>query len=251
MVITKKAVDSDICRDKISKILDKLEIEYDDISLYVLAFIHRSIVNERPDYTPNHNERLEFLWDAVLELAVTNNLYRDYPKKTEWDLTDIRSALVRWTNLAKIARELEFKDYLYLWKWEEAGWGRDNDYLLANVVEAFLWAIYLDKWFEKASHFVDKYIYPSINDILEKNLIKDFKTLVQEYSQAEFDITPNYKVISEKWPDHDKDFLIWVYLWEKLVWKWNWTSKKKAQEQAAKEGYNEIIWENLKKSIKN
>jgi len=246
LAITKKAVDSDICRDKISKLLGKLDIEYNDISLYVLAFIHRSIVNERPDFAPKHNERLEFLGDAVLELSITNNLYRDYPKKTEWDLTDIRSALVRGTNLAKIARKLDFKDYLYLWKWEEAGGGRDNDYLLANVVEAFLWALYLDKWFKEASLFIDKHIYPSVEDIINNNLTKDFKTLIQEYSQAKFEITPNYKIISEKWPDHDKDFLMWVYLWDKLVWKWNWSSKKKSQEQAAKDWYMTFLKENSK-----
>lgn len=246
MVITQKAVESDICKNKISKLLNKLELEYNDISKYILAFIHRSIVNERPDFAPEHNERLEFLWDAVLELVVTNNLYKDYPEKTEGELTDIRSAIVRWSNLAKVARSLDFSEYLYLWKWEDASWWRDNDYLLANVTESFLGAIYLDMWIEKATEFADKYIYPTVNEILKNNLTKDFKTLIQEFSQAEFDTTPTYKVLSEEWPDHNKSFVVWVYLWDKKVWEGKWSSKKKAQEQAATTWYENISNKNFK-----
>ena len=251
MVLTKKAVDSDICRDKISMLLTKLELDYKDISIYILAFIHRSIVNERPDFAPEHNERLEFLWDAVLELVITNNLFINFPEKTEWDLTDIRSAIVRWSNLAKIARSLDFNEYLYLWKWENTSWWRDNDYLLANVVESFLWAIYLDQWIVKATDFINKYIYSTLESILENNLTKDFKTLIQEFSQAEFEITPTYKVLSEEWPDHSKNFLVWVYLDNKKVWEWNWTSKKKAQEDAAKFWFDNISKPNFYKEFLN
>lgn len=241
MVITEKAVNSKVMHDKVSIVLNKLNIEYKNISLYVLAFIHRSIVNERPDFAPEHNERLEFLWDAVLELAITKNLYSDFPKKPEWELTDIRSALVRWTNLAKVAKNLWLPDYLLLWKWEEMSWGRSNDYLLANVVEALLWAIYLDLWVEVASAFVDKYIYITLDDILKNNKTKDHKTIIQEYAQAEYEITPTYKIHAESWPDHDKTFEVWVYLEEKHVWTWTGSSKKKAQESAAQDWYNKII----------
>ena len=175
-----------------------------------------------------------------MELVITNNLYNDYPEKTEGELTDIRSALVRWTNLSKIARQLNFSEYLILWKWEEmTGW-RTNDYLLANVVESILWAIYLDLWIEKATNFVDKYIYPTITNILKYNRTKDFKTTIQEFAQAKYDITPSYKVISESWLDHNKTFKVWVYLDKKLIWKWIWTSKKKAQEKAAESWFNSI-----------
>lgn len=244
MVIRKKATESPALIEKTEKLLFDLDIKYNNISHYILAFIHRSVVNEKPDFAPEHNERLEFLWDAVLELVVTNNLFLEFPKKTEWELTDIRSALVRWTNLAKVAKSLELSKYLILWKWEEATWWRSNDYLLANVVEAFLWAIYIDLWIDKATYFVNKYIYPSLKDILENNLTKDYKTTIQEYAQARFDITPSYKVLSESWLDHDKTFEVWVYLWEKLVWQWLWSSKKKAQEKAAEDGFNNLkeIW---------
>lgn len=233
MVIRKKAIENEILIKKFHLLLNKLDIKYKKISFYILAFIHRSVVNEKPDYAPEHNERLEFLWDAVLELIITNNLYLDYNKKTEWELTDIRSAIVRWSNLAKVARKLNFSEYLLLWKWEELSWWRENDYLLANVVEALIWAIYLDLWIDIAKIFINKYIYTSINEIIKNNLIKDFKTILQEFAQAEYEITPYYNVLNEKWLDHSKTFEVWVFLWEKMIWKWIWTSKKKAQEKAA------------------
>ncbi len=240
MVIKKKAIEHDALIEKFEKLLNTLDIKHKTISHYILAFIHRSVVNEKSDYAPEHNERLEFLWDAVLELVITNNLFVDYPKKTEGELTDIRSAIVRWTNLAKVARELNFSEYLVLGRWEEMTWWRNNNYLLANVVEALLWAIYVDLWINHATIFVNKYIYPSVTEILKNNLTKDFKTTIQEYAQAEYEITPRYEVISEKWLDHDKTFEVWIYLWDKLIWQWIWSSKKKAQEKAAENWFKNI-----------
>lgn len=241
MVITKKAIENEIYIIKIGKILEILWIPYNNISHYILAFIHRSIVNERPDFAPNHNERLEFLWDAVLELIITDNLFNDYPEKKEGELTDIRSAIVRWRNLSKIAKELNFSEYLLLWKWEEKSWWRTNNYLLANVVEAVLWAIYTDLWIEESKKFVNKYIYPTITNIFEENLIKDYKTTIQEFAQAKYDTTPEYKVMNEEWLDHKKIFEVWIYFWEKLIWIWLWSSKKKAQEKAAENWYLKLI----------
>ena len=240
MVMREKAIQSPALIEKMEKLLSTLNIKHKNISHYILAFIHRSVVNEKPDYAPEHNERLEFLWDAVLELVITNNLFRNYPKKSEWELTDIRSALVRWTNLSKVARKLDFATYLVLWKGEEKTWWRDNDYLLANVVEALLWAIYIDLWLETATLFINQHIYPSVDDIIKNNLTKDYKTTIQEYAQAEYEITPSYKVLSESWLDHDKTFEVWVFLNDKVVWKWIWSSKKKAQEKAAENWFNNI-----------
>lgn len=240
MVIRQKAVKNEVYKQKIGDLLENLNLEYNDISLYILAFIHRSVVNEKPDFAPEHNERLEFLWDAVLELVITDNLYRDFPKKTEWELTDIRSALVRGRNLADISKKLWFPEQLILWRGEKLSWWKENNYLLANVVEAVIGAIYIDLWIEQSKIFIDRYIYSTLEDILDNNLTKDFKTLIQEYAQAEFDITPHYQVINESWPDHDKDFTVWVYLAEKKIWEWNGSSKKKAQETAAEHGYNNI-----------
>jgi ribonuclease-3 len=207
-----------------------------------LAFIHRSVVNERPDFAPEHNERLEFLWDAVLELVTTDRLYKDYPEKTEWELTDIRSALVRWRNLAIISKKLWFNEYLILGNWErKTGWA-ENDYILANTVESVIWAIYLDLGFEVARDFIIDNLYKtSIDNILEKRLFKDAKSSIQEYVQAKFDITPNYKLLSESGPDHNKNFEVWAYMWQKQIWKWTGSSKKKAEEQAAIDACNSLI----------
>lgn len=237
MVIAKKAIENEIHIEKIGTLLLDLNIDYKNIATYILAFIHRSIVNEKPEFAPEHNERLEFLWDAILELVVTDNLYHDYPKKTEWELTDIRSAIVRGRNLANVAKKLNFSKYLLLWKWEEKSWWRENDYLLANVVEAVIWAIYLDIWMWEARSFIEKHIYPVVKDIVKNNLTKDYKTTIQELAQADFDVTPTYNVISEEWLDHDKIFTVWIYFNTDLKWVWKWSSKKKAQEQAANDAF--------------
>ncbi|MDP2090713.1 MAG: ribonuclease III [Candidatus Gracilibacteria bacterium] len=240
MVVKKKAIHSEALMEKFEKLLNNLDIKFNDISHYILAFIHRSVVNEKPDYTPEHNERLEFLGDAVLELVITNNLFRDYPKKTEGELTDIRSALVRGTNLAKTAKNLNFADYLVLGKGEELTGGRKNDYLLANVVESIIGAIYIDLGIDVATIFINKNIYPYVNDIIENNLVKDYKTTIQEHAQAVFEITPNYIVLSESGLDHDKTFEVGVYLGDKMIGKGTGSSKKKAQEKAAQDGFNNI-----------
>lgn len=242
MVIRKKAIEDPVQIEKMEKLTKELWFKIKNPSLYVLAFIHRSIVNEKPDFAPEHNERLEFLWDAVLEVVITENLFIEFPEKPEWILTDIRSALVRGKNLAKISQKLNFSKYLILWKWEEKWWWRENNYLLANTVEAFIWALYLDLWLKSATEFINKNIYSTLPEILEKNAVRDYKTIIQEYVQAKFDITPTYEVISEAWLDHEKTFTVWIYFKKDLKWKWIWSSKKKAQEDAAKNLYLELTW---------
>lgn len=241
MVITKKAVESDICKKSLKKLLGDLSIEHKNIEIYILAFIHRSIVNERNDFAPQHNERLEFLWDAVLELVITSALYVDYPEKQEWEMTDMRSALVRGRNLSQVAKKLNFQEYLYLWKGEEKSGGRENDYILANTVESFIGALYLDIGFDGARDFIHHHIYSTLPYILKNKLFKDFKTLLQEHTQAVDDITPHYEVLQDSWPDHDKNFEVGVYLEKKKIGQWTGTSKKKAQEKAAENAYLQLI----------
>lgn len=243
MVVSEKIIKNEFYRNKYSELVLSLWIDFSDIENYVQAFIHRSIINEKPDIW-EHNERLEFLWDAVLELVITEKLYSDFPSKPEWELTDIRSALVRGRNLAKVSKSLNFQDYLFLWKWEHLWWWRENDYLLANCFESFIWAIYLDIWYEKVKEFILNYIYSTLEDILENRLFKDYKSMIQEFAQAEYFKTPAYEVLSEDWPDHDKEFVCWVFVWTNLVWKWIWSSKKKAQERARENAYmNKDSWE--------
>jgi len=226
---------------KYSELLNNLKIDFNNIENYILAFIHRSIVNERPDFAPEHNERLEFLWDAVLELVVTDRLFKDFPEKPEWELTDIRSAIVRWRNLALISRQLEFNKYLILGKWEKKTWWENNDYILANVVESFIGAIYLDLWYSEAKNFILKNIYVTLDRILKEKLFKDWKSTIQEYVQAKYDITPHYKVLSESGPDHSKSYTVWIYMWDKLIWEGKGSSKKKAEEDAANNACNLFI----------
>lgn len=239
MVVTRDITHNKEVIAKITILLSSLDIKFNIVDNYIRSFIHRSIVNERPDFAPEHNERLEFLWDAVLELVITDSLYNDFYDKNEWELTDIRSALVRWKNLAVVSKKLWFSDYLYLWKWEELWWWRDSDYLLANTLEAFIWAIYLDLGLEEARIFINTHIYSTLQWIFDSKNFKDFKSLIQEYAQAEFDITPTYEVLLEEWPDHDKNFKVWVYFWETMIGNWFGSSKKKAQEEAAKNAFEQ------------
>lgn len=237
MSIKKRAIEDEVQIEKIWNFLLNIWIDYKNISPYILAFIHKSIVNERPYFAPEHNERLEFLWDAVLELVITENLFKSFPEKPEWELTDIRSAIVRWKNLAKVAETLKLNEYLLLGKWEEKWGWRENEYLLANTLEAFIWALYLDLNFEEVKKFVEKYIYTTLEGILKNKSIKDYKTLIQELSQARYNITPRYEVLKEEWLDHDKKFTIWIYFDEQMVWSWTGSSKKKAEENAAENAY--------------
>lgn len=244
MVPTKKLFENEIYINKIIKLLDSLNIVPNEFNNYLLAFVHRSLVNEKPDLSSEHNERLEFLWDAVLELVITHRLFLDYKDKPEWELTDYRSSIVKWKHLANVAKTLSFPEYLILWKWEELWWWRNNDYLLANSVESFIWALYLDLGYIEAEKFILKHIYSNLEDIIAWDLLKDYKSLLQEYTQRVFGITPEYRVLSESGLDHDKNYLSWVFLKEIMVWSWNWTSKKKSQEDAAKTAF--LDKENIK-----
>ncbi len=241
MVITQKATQNEQCKKRISELLVRLWLEISGIEHFILAFIHRSIVNERADYAPEHNERLEFLWDAVLELVITQKLFTDYPERQEGEMTDMRSALVRGRNLSQVAKKLWFQEYLLLGKWEEKSWGRENDYILANTLEAFIGSLYLVFWIQIATEFIETHIYSTLSVIEEQMLLKDYKTLLQEYTQAHRDITPHYIVLEESGPDHDKNFLVAVYLQTEQIGTWNGSSKKKAQEDAAKNAYNSLI----------
>lgn len=211
----------------------KLNLKFKKQELYDLAFIHRSYLNEHKTVN-EHNERIEFLWDAVLELIVTDFLYKNFPDYNEWKLTNFRSSLVKKETLAQTAKELWFWDYLKLSKWENDSWWRQNDYILANTFEAFLWAVYLDLWYKDAERFVLENIATKLDLILEKQLFIDSKTKLQSYVQAILKVTPKYEVLSDNWPDHDKNYVIWVYSNWCLLWVWNWSSKQNAQQDAAK-----------------
>jgi len=200
--------------------------------LLELALTHRSYLNENRS-VKEHNERLEYLGDAVLELAVSRFLFDKFPNKPEGELTALRSALVRTTTLAMVAESLELGKKLRLSKGEAASGGRENQALLANTFEAVVGAIYLDSGFDKVVEFLGQKLFPQIDKIIENELYKDFKSTLQEKVQANGDSTPEYKVIGEVGPDHDKEFTIEVYVGKKRLAQGKGKSKQEAQQHAA------------------
>lgn len=201
--------------------------------LFREALTHRSMAHE--GYEGCHNERLEFLGDAVLELVVTEFLYERFPDSPEGDLTNYRSALVKRENLAYVARKIGLGDFLQMSKAEERSGGREKDYLLANLVEAFLGALYLTGRMRVTKKFVKQFITVELDRILEKNLHIDAKSALQELVQGEFGVTPYYRVISDEGKDHDKTFEMGVFVNDKRIGVGKGGSKKEAQTAAAAE----------------
>lgn len=212
---------------------EKINVGFENKKLLSRAFVHRSYVHESPKEEIQHNERLEFLGDAVLELVVTEHLYHNYPEKNEGILTTWRAALVNGDNLAQIARELDLGSYLKLSKGEKKSGGRDKNAILANVMEALIGAIYLEKGYDKSKEFVKKWVVKYLPEIIEKEEHIDAKTYLQEKTQEEEGVTPTYQVLEESGPDHDKNFKIGVYLENRLLGKGSGSSKQKAQQAAA------------------
>ena len=176
------------------------------------AFVHRSYLNENPSFHLPHNERIEFLGDAVLELAVTEYLFKSYPDKPEGELTTWRAALVKSTTLSDLAKELGFGDYLLLSKGETKETGKARDYILANALEAFVGALYLDQGFKICEEFIGKYLLPKLEEIIKQKLFQDAKSLFQEVAQEKTGVTPSYKTLEEWGPYHEKHFRVGVML---------------------------------------
>jgi ribonuclease-3 len=217
--------------------------EFKNKDLLRQAFIHRSYINENLEEKMGHNERLELLGDAVLELITTEILYAKYPSMPEGDLTSLRAALVRGRHLADVARELSFGEFLMLSKGEENSGGREKNYILANALESFLGALYLDQGYKPARKFIEQKIAIHVDNILNHGLYVDSKTLFQEIAQDKLGITPEYKLIEEKGPDHDKIFTMGVYLEEALVAEGDGSSKQKAEVHAAEKAIEVKGWD--------
>ena len=224
-----------------SRIEKKLNINFKNKNLLVQAFCHRSYLNENPTSHLNHNERLEFLGDAVLELIVTEHLYKNY-QNPEGELTNWRAALVNTQNLAKIAGTLGFEDYLLLSKGEEKDRGKARQYILANTLEAFLGALYLDRGLKSVSQFVKSNLLFDLPRILKEEIWKDAKSQFQEIAQEKLKITPTYKILKEWGPDHFKHFVTGVFLGDKLVAEGEGSSKQEAEEKAAQKALKIKHW---------
>jgi len=220
----------------------KLNLEFKNKDFLIQAFVHRSYLNENPDFYLPHNERLEFLGDAVLELVVTEYLYQNYPKKSEGELTNWRAALVNAKILAAVAQDLDFNDFLLLSRGEEKEMGKARQYILADVFEALIGAIYLDQGYKACQDFIKKYLIKELPEIIKKELYKDAKSRFQEEAQERVKITPTYKVLEEWGPDHAKHFIIGVFLGEELVATGEGSSKQEAEEEAAKKALEVKGW---------
>lgn len=211
-----------------------LGVEFNDISLLITAFTHRSYVNEHRKTAREHNERLEFLGDAVLELAVTEYLFKKY-QEPEGILTNWRSALVRTESIGAAATESGMEDYLRLSRGERRGTQRARAQILANCYEAVLGAMYLDQGYEATYKFIDKTILKTLPKILETGSWLDAKSKLQELAQSVDGATPIYKVLKDEGPDHDKTFTVGVFIHGKLRGQGIGPSKQVGQQQAAQE----------------
>lgn len=209
-------------------------IEFTNKSLLEQAFIHRSYINENPKTGLVHNERLEFLGDAVLELVVTKFLYSKYPHHNEGDLTAYRSALVNAVTLGELSSALGFNDMMKLSKGEAKDVHRARSSILADAYEAFVGALYLDQGYEACNSFITKTLLGKTDEIIRKGLYKDAKSFVQEKSQELYSLTPNYRVISEEGPDHDKLFCVGIYFGEDKISEGKGKSKQEAETSAAR-----------------
>ncbi|MFH0906959.1 MAG: ribonuclease III [bacterium] len=216
-------------------------VKFDNKDILQQAFVHRSYMNENPDFHLKDNERFEFLGDAVLEMVVTEYIYQNYPNP-EGDLTNWRSALVNAKMLSKIASRLKMNDYMLLSRGESKDTGRARKYILANAIEALIGAIYLDQGYKIASEFIEKEIIKELKNIIKQKLYQDPKSRFQELAQDKEGITPSYKVIKEWGLDHAKNFIVGVYLDKKLIAQGKGISKQEAQEKAAEVALEKKEW---------
>jgi ribonuclease-3 len=211
---------------------DILGFEFTNIQLLITALTHRSYVNEHKKSVSEHNERLEFLGDAVLELVVTDFLFNNY-KEQEGILTSWRAALVRTESIGAAGDKLGYEPLVRMSRGEKQGSDRARQQILANAFEAVIGAIYLERGYEDAAVFITKHITSKLESILQSGSWRDAKSHLQEVSQREDNQTPQYRVIDEIGPDHDKIFTLGVYVGDKLMGKGSGPSKQVAQQQAA------------------
>lgn len=220
----------------------KLSIDIKNSDLFEQALTHRSYLNEHKGYKHPHNERLEFLGDAVLELSVTRYLF-DHFENPEGELTSFRAALVNGDMLGIIGRELGLQDFLLMSRGEAKDTGRARGYLIANAMESVIGAIYLDQGYDAADDFIAKHIMVRLDEVLVQGLHTDPKSRFQELAQEKTGITPNYRVLKEWGPDHDRHFTAGVFLEETLIAEGEGASKQDAQREAAKAGLEKQGWQ--------
>lgn len=229
--------------EKFESFEQKIGVIFHDKKVLREAFTHRSYINEVREKGLSHNERMEFLGDAVVELSVTDFLYKKYPQATEGDLTSYRAALVNAVTLGDLAISLDMESYLLLSKGEAKDKGtKARQIILANAFEALVGAIYLDQGYAVADTFLKNHLLGRTDEIVKKELWRDAKSFFQEEAQDRVGVTPSYKVVREVGPDHDKQFVVGVYLDSELVAEGVGKSKQEAEQHAAAEGLKVKGW---------
>lgn len=225
-----------------SKLEQKLGIKFRNIDLLKEALTHRSYLNENPSWKTPHNERLEFLGDAVLELAVTEYLFNQFPEYPEGQLTSLRAALVNYQMMAEVAHGLNLDDFILLSRGEAKDAGRARQVILANAMEALLGAIYLDNGYKEAGKIIDSFVVkPNLDKIIQDNLYRDPKSHLQEVVQEKLKLTPTYALLEEWGPDHKKIFKMGVYFGDKLMAEGEGYSKQEAEIEAAKNALKSLV----------
>ncbi len=227
--------------DKISELESKIGFQFKNKDLLLTALTHRSYLNENPSWRLDHNERLEFLGDAVLELVVTEYLFKNYPNP-EGEMTNWRAALVNANILSKITGEFDLNEYILLSRGEAKDTGRARQYILANAIEALIGAMYLDQGYGPCIEFINRFVLKELPTIIEKRLYRDAKSLFQEMAQDKVGITPTYEVLKEWGPDHARNFEVGVFLEKELIGIGQGPSKQEAQQQAAEDALIKKNW---------
>lgn len=206
------------------------------------AFTHRSYLNENRQSGREHNERLEFLGDAVLELVVTEFLFAKYPEKAEGELTAVRAALVNTVSISAAATRLDMNDHLFLSRGEAKDTGRARAIILANAFEALIGAIYLDAGYEPAKKFISEQLFNMADEVVAKKLWQDAKSKFQELAQEQSGITPSYQMLQQSGPDHDKRFVIGAYIGQEKIAQGEGRSKQEAEQAAAEKALAAKGW---------
>lgn len=226
----------------IEKVEKLIGFTFTDKIHLLTAITHRSYLNENRDAKQEHNERTEFLGDAVLELVVTNFLFHKYTDKPEGELTAVRAALVNTVSLAESATKLGINDYLLMSKGEAKDTGRARQYILANVFEALIGALYIDQGYEAAQTFIATHLFPKTEKIVDKQLWQDDKSRFQELAQENTNTTPTYETLGQTGPDHDRTFTVGVFLGKEKVGEGKGRAKQEAEQKAAEDALAKKDW---------
>lgn len=227
----------------LGKLQTLLGVQFKDIEVLLSAITHRSYLNEHREATWPHNERLEFLGDAVLELVVTDYLFTKYPEKPEGELTAVRAALVNTSSLSDASEQLGINTYLLMSKGEAKDEGRARQYILANAFEACIGALYVDQGYEVAKEFIAGRLFAKTDEIVEKRLWQDPKSRFQELAQEHASITPTYETVGQEGPDHDRVFTVGVFLRHEKIAEGTGRSKQEAEQAAAEKAIDVKNWE--------